>query len=301
MLRRLMLCALLLAPLAASAEVSVFACEPEWQALAEAIGGDRVSAWSATSAAQDPHQVQARPSLIAKLRRADLLVCSGAGLEEAWLPLLLRRARNPAVQPGRPGHLMAAEQVALLEVPERLDRSEGDVHARGNPHIQLDPRRILQVARVLAGRLAAIDPANTAHYRTRLADFERRWQAAMSDWSARVAGLRGRGVVVQHTAWVYLLDWLGMHRIAALEPKPGLPPAAGHLAVLKAQLAGTPALAIVRSTYNDPRPADWLSEQSGVPVLVLPHTVDPDDGAADLYALFVTLVDRLAGQAATRP
>lgn len=300
MRKRLTLLLTLLAPLAAQAEVRVFACEPEWQALAEAIGGERVSAWSATTAAQDPHQVQARPSLIAKLRRADLLVCSGAGLEEAWLPLLLRRARNPKVLPGQPGHLMAAEQVGLLERPARLDRSEGDVHALGNPHIQLDPRRVLQVARVLAERLTVVDPANAAHYRTRLTDFERRWQSAMTDWTSRATILNGRGVVVQHTSWIYLLDWLGMQRVAALEPKPGLPPAAGHLATLKARLAGGQTLAILRSDYNDPRPADWLSEHTGVPVLALPHTVDPEADAPDLFALFDTLVTRLVDQAARR-
>lgn len=292
---------LTLAPLVSHAELSVFACEPEWAALSKEIGGDRVRSWSATSAAQDPHHIQARPSLIAKLRKADLLICSGAELETGWLPVLLRRARNPRVQPGQPGYLMAAEQVSRLEIPERLDRSEGDIHALGNPHIQLDPRRLLQVARVLAGRLMQIDGVNTTHYRARLADFEQRWQTAMADWSERATGLRGRGVVVHHSDWTYLLDWLGMRRIAALEPKPGLPPAAGHLAELKAQLAATPALAIIRSPNNDPRPAQWLAEQSGTPVLVLPATVDEANDAADLFALFDTLVKQLTAQASERP
>jgi zinc/manganese transport system substrate-binding protein len=282
-----------LAPLAARAELSVFACEPEWQALAEAIGGDRVQAWSATSAAQDPHYVQARPSLIARLRRADLLFCSGAELEAGWLPVLLRRARNPAVLPGKPGHLMAADQVELLEIPERLDRSEGDIHAQGNPHVQLDPRRLLRIAQRLGERLALLDPAHADHYRTRLADFERRWQPAMADWQARGAALRGQRVVVHHREWIYLLDWLGLTRVDALEPKPGVPPAAGHLARLKAQLADTPVLAILRSPRNDPRPADWLGEQTGTPVLTLPNTVDAAEGPADLFALFDTLVAQL--------
>jgi zinc/manganese transport system substrate-binding protein len=288
---------LTLLPLAGHAEVSVFACEPEWQALAEEIGGDRVQAWSATSAAQDPHYVQARPSLIARLRRADLLFCSGAELEAGWLPVLLRRARNPTVLPGKPGHLMAAEQVVLLEVPERLDRSEGDIHAQGNPHVQLDPRRLLRIARVLGERLAQLDPAHADHYRSRLTDFEQRWQQAMDDWQARGAALRGQRVVVHHREWVYLLDWLGLERLGALEPKPGVPPAAGHLARLKTQLASNPALAILRSPRNDPRPADWLGEQSGTPVLTLPNTIDESEGPADLFALFDTLVDRLSGQA----
>lgn len=291
---------LLLIPMAANAELSVFACEPEWQALADEIGGDRVSTWSATTAYQDPHHVQARPSLIARLRRADLLFCTGAELEAAWLPLLMRRARNPQVLPGKPGHLMAAEQVPLLEVPQRLDRSEGDIHAQGNPHIQLDPRRILRVAQVLAERLASIDADGATDYRDRLADFERRWQAAINDWTARATDLRDQQVVVHHREWVYLFDWLGLKRSAALEPKPGLPPAAGHLAALKSQLSSTPVLAIIRSLNDDPRPADWLSEQTGSPVLVLPQTVDEAEGPADLLALFDTLIDQLTEQAGQR-
>lgn len=289
------------APLAARAELSIFACEPEWQALTQEIGGDKVDSWSATNAAQDPHHIQARPSLISRLRKADLLVCSGAELEIGWLPVLLRRARNPRVQPGQPGYLMAAEQVLRLEVPGHLDRSEGDVHALGNPHIQLDPRRLLQVAQVLAERLARIDSANAGYYRARLADFQQRWQTALTDWSARAAGLRGRTVVVHHTEWVYLRDWLGIDRAAALEPKPGLPPTAGHLANLKAQLASAPVLAIIRSPNNDPRPARWLSQQTGTPVLVLPTTVDADNGAPDLFALFDTLVSRLTALEMRKP
>lgn len=277
----------------ASAQLRVFACEPEWQALSQAIGGDRVDAWSATTAEDDPHHVQARPSLIAKLRRADLLICTGAELESAWLPLLLRRARNPVVQPGQPGHLMAAAQVSLLEVPARLDRSDGDVHAQGNPHIQLDPRRLLQVSRALAQHLSTIDPAHAAEYESRLKSFTSKWQKAMAEWTERGAHLRGRGIVVQHTEWVYLLDWLGMHRTAALEPKPGVPPSAAHLATLKSELKKDSALAIVRAPQNDARPAQWLSAQTGIPVLVLPNTVEEDSGPEGLYALFDTVISRL--------
>ncbi len=284
----------------ASAQLRVFACEPEWQALIQAVGGDHVDAWSATTAEDDAHHVQARPSLIAKLRRADLLVCTGAELETAWLPLLLRRANNPAVQPGQPGYLMAAEQVERLEIPTRLDRSDGDVHAQGNPHIQLDPRRLMTVAQVLAQRLSAIDPAHAANYAANLAAFSTRWQTAVTGWTDRAAPLRGQGLVVQHTEWVYMLDWLGMYRVAALEPKPGLPPSAAHLASLTQRLDKDAAMAIVRAPDNDPRPAQWLSEHIGIPVLILPHTVEADAGPAGLFALFDELIGRLVALAARR-
>lgn len=277
----------------AHAEVQVFACEPEWQALTEAIGGDRVDTWSATTAADDPHHVQARPSLIARARRADLLVCTGAELETGWLPLLLRNARNPRIQPGQPGYLMAAEQVVRLEIPTRLDRSDGDIHAMGNPHIQLDPRRVLTVAQAIASRLSAIDPDDAKGYQRRLGQFEQQWRDAMRDWQARAAPLRGRQVVVQHTEWIYMLDWLGMHRAAALEPKPGIPPSAAHLAELKRTLVPSEIMAIVRAPASDPRPAEWLSGQTGIPVVVLPQTVEADAGPGALFSLFDTLVDRL--------
>ena len=141
MTRFLIAIALALTASFAHATLKVFACEPEWDALARELGGDQVEVYAATTAQQDPHRVQARPSLIAQLRQADLLVCTGADLEAGWLPVLLRQARNPAVQPGQPGHFLAADQVTLLEVPTSIDRAEGDVHPQGNPHIQIDPRR----------------------------------------------------------------------------------------------------------------------------------------------------------------
>src|SRR5262252_9131061 len=144
------------------AELNVFACEPEWAALASEIGGDKVSVFTATTAKQDPHQVQARPALIAQLRSADLVVCTGAELEIGWMPVLLRQASNGRVQPGSPGYFEAAQQVRPLDLPTRFDRAEGDIHPAGNPHIQTDPRNIATVAAALARRLSEIDPADNA-------------------------------------------------------------------------------------------------------------------------------------------
>src|SRR3989338_6267093 len=172
----------LLLPLGGNAQaaLNVFACEPEWAALTQQLAGDQASIYTATGALQDPHRVEARPSLIAKARRADLVVCTGAELEVAWLPVVLRESGNRAVQPGGSGYFEAASAVRMLEVPARLDRAEGDVHALGNPHIQTDERNFLPVAEALANRLMQIDPANAAHYRQRLADFSRQWAAAIA-------------------------------------------------------------------------------------------------------------------------
>src|SRR3954470_15796776 len=184
-MRKSIIAALLLAFGAASpayANLNVFACEPEWAALATEIGGDKVSVYSATTGGQDPHQIQARPSLIAKARSADLLVCTGAELEIGWLPVILRQAANGRIQPGTPGYFAAADHVRMLEVPARLDRAEGDIHAAGNPHIQTSPLTIRAVAGPLGQRLAQIDVAHAAEYTRRTQDFLKRWDEALKTW-----------------------------------------------------------------------------------------------------------------------
>lgn len=277
----------------ASAGVDVFACEPEWAALAREVGGDRVEAISATTARQDPHRIQARPSLIARLRKADLLICTGAGLEAGWLPLLLRRANNPHVQPGQPGYLEATTVVGLLDRPQRLDRAEGDIHAQGNPHIQTSPHNLAAVATALAERLTAVDPEYAQHYQTRLEDFMSRWQAAIERWEQAAIPLRGMTIVVQHRSWVYLQAWLGLEEVAAIEPKPGVPPGSGHLARLVKQMQLQPAQLIIRAAYQDDAGAEWLSDRTDIPVVVLPFTVGGSDGANDLFGLFDETLNRL--------
>ncbi|ALP52585.1 zinc ABC transporter substrate-binding protein [Candidatus Tenderia electrophaga] len=277
----------------AQAELRAFACEPEWAALLQELGGNQLVVFSATTARQDPHAIQARPALIAQLRRADLLVCSGAGLEEAWLPVLLRRANNPAVQAGRPGHFEAAAFVELLDQPARLDRALGDVHAAGNPHFHTNPHNITQVARALGKRLAQLDEANAAAYRRRLADFEGRWQAAIADWERRGAALKGMRVVTQHKGWSDLIQWLGLDEAAVLEPKPGIPPGAAHLAAVLKQLQAQPAAAVINAAYQSGRSARWLSDKTDMPVVTLPYTVGADEHSGDLFALFDTTLRRL--------
>lgn len=277
----------------AHAVLNVFACEPEWAALATELGGDKLQAFSATTAKQDPHRIEPRPSLIAKLRRADLMVCTGAELEAGWAPMLLRQAANPRVQPGQPGHFEAAAQVQRLDVPARVDRAAGDVHAGGNPHVHTDPRRIATIAARLAERLAQIDVANAAHYRARHADFAQRWTQAIAAWEARAAPLRGARIVAHHKDWMYLFDWLGLIAAGTLEPKPGVPPGAVHLAALKSELARLPARALVRTPYQDPRPSEWLAQQTGIPPVVLPYTIGGSERATDLFRLFDDTLDRL--------
>jgi zinc/manganese transport system substrate-binding protein len=284
----------------AQAALRVLACEPEWAALAQELGGAAVEVSSATTALQDPHQVQARPSLIARVRNADLVVCTGAELETGWLPLLLQQSGNAKVQPGQPGNFAAADFVRKLEVPAQVDRSQGDVHAAGNPHIQTDPRNIAVVAGALATRLQQVDATRAAEYRQRAADFQQKWQQALARWSAQAAPLRGVPVVAQHKGYAYLFDWLGLKEVAVLEPKPGVEPSAAHLQAVLATLKATPARMVLFSAYQDPRPAEWLGKNAALPVVKLPFTVGGSEGAKDLAGLYDDTLARLLAAAAAR-
>jgi zinc/manganese transport system substrate-binding protein len=286
--------ALGLAASPAQAKLRVFACEPEWGALTQELAGDKVDIDVATSALQDVHQIEAKPSLIAKIRRADLTVCSGAELEVGWLPQLVRQSGNSKIAGGN-GVFSAASQVQTLQKPAQLDRANGDVHPQGNPHVQMDPYRMLTIAKALDARLVALDAGNAATYQQRLADFSARWNAAIKRWEAKAAPLKGRNVVVHHDSWIYLTNWLGMKQVGALEPKPGVPPTSAHLAELVATTKSSNTLAIVRAAYQDPKASDWLAQRTGVPAIALPFTVGGDAQAKDLFGLFDSTIDKLLG------
>jgi zinc/manganese transport system substrate-binding protein len=296
MLRKLLtLGALLLAGMGqpAHAALKVLATTADWGALTAELGGDKVNVYTATNALQDVHQVDAKPSLVARARTADLVVANGAELEVGWLPVLLQESGNPRVKAGAPGFFEAASAVRLIDVPTAIDRSMGDIHSLGNPHLHLDPRNIAAVARALTARLAAIDAANAAYYQSRGADFQARWQQAMTRWDAQAASLKGAAVVVIHKDQAYLSRWLGLAQLAAIEPKPGVPPSAGYLADLVNRLAANPPRMILRNAYNDPKAADWLSQRIKSPVVTLPFSVGGTPEAEDLFGLFDDTLNRL--------
>ncbi|HET6545699.1 MAG TPA: zinc ABC transporter substrate-binding protein [Rhodanobacteraceae bacterium] len=278
----------------AHAELRVFTCEPEWGALLDELAGDAIHVDIGTNALQDPHVVEARPSLIARVRRADLVVCTGAELEIGWLPQLLAQAGNNRITSGA-GYFMADSQVTTLNKPTQLDRANGDIHPDGNPHIQMDPYRMLAVAKALDARLIELDAGNAATYQKKLADFTTRWNAAIKTWEAKAAPLKGRNLVVHHDAWVYLEQWLGLNQVGTLEPKPGVPPTSSHLASLIAVTKSSNTLAIISAAYQDPKAGDWLAERTGVAAVILPFTVGGDDKAKDLFGLYDDTIDRLLG------
>jgi zinc/manganese transport system substrate-binding protein len=285
--------ALLLACAPSFAKVNVFACVPEWAALATELGGDKVTVYQASNALQDPHRIEARPSLVARMRSADLAICTGAELEIGWLPVLQQTAGNPKVQPGQPGYIAAADFVDRLEVPTRLDRAEGDIHPAGNPHIQLDPHNIAKVGLVLTQRLEQIDAGNAAYYQARSKDFQARWNQAIARWEKEATPLKGMRIVPYHKDTVYLIKWLGLVEVMNVEPKPGIPPSAGHLSDLVARLKGGAADVISRSAYQDPKAVISLGEKTGLPVVELPYTVGGTPGAKDLFGLFDDSIARL--------
>ena len=287
------LAAILLSVTPAQAALRVLATTADWGALTTELGGDKVDVYTATSALQDVHQVNAKPSLVARARTADLVVANGADLEIGWLPVLLQESGNPKIQPGTPGFFEATTTVRLMDIPSAVDRSMGDVHPLGNPHVQLDPRYVAVVAKALATRLAEVDPANAAYYQARGADFQARWKQAMARWATEAAPLKGTRVVVIHSDQRYLCRWLGLVEVAAIEPKPGVPPSAGYLAELVTRLTADKPKMILRNAYNDPKAVEWLSQKIGVQVVLLPFSVGGTPEAKDLFGLFDDTINRL--------
>lgn len=275
------------------AALNIFACTPEWGSLAQELGGEKASVYTATTALQDPHRIEARPSLIARARGADMVVCTGAELEVGWLPLVLMQSGNPKIQAGQPGYFEAASAAVLIERPSRVDRSMGDVHAAGNPHLHLDPRNISRVAKVLAAQMSALDAQNASYFIGRELAFQARWREATARWERAAEPLKDLPLVVHHKNLSYLIAWLGMREIGTLEPKPGLPPSTAHLAGLLAALQRTPAKAVVRTAYQDPRAADWLARQAGLPSVSLPYTVGGSARAIDLFTLYDDTIAKL--------
>jgi len=277
--------------------VRVLATTADWGALTKELGGDRVDVYTATTAMQDVHRVEAKPSLVARARTADLLVANGADLEVGWLPVLLQESGNPKIQRGAAGYFEAASAVQLFEIPSKLDRAMGDIHPYGNPHIQLDPRNVAAVAKALGARLAAIDPAGADTYAARTADFGKRWSEAIARWQTEAAPLKDLPVVIMHRDQVYLCRWLGLKELAAIEPKPGVPPTAGYLGELVTKLAAAPPKIILLNAYNDPKAAKWLSDRVHAPAVVLPFSVGGSPAAKDLFALYDDTIDKLLGAA----
>lgn len=262
--------------------------------LVREVAGDRASVESLSRGSQDPHFVDANPLFAVRLRDADLLVDVGLELEEGWLPPLVTQSRNARIQPGGPGRLTAAAAVTLLDVPTgRVDRSGGDLHPAGNPHFLSDPRRAVQVANAVAERLAVLDPAGAAAYRSRAADFAARIERALARWTAQLAPVKGRAIFTHHRTLSYFLAWTGLRSAGEMEPRPGVPPPPAHLAAL-VQLAKRDGVkAAVVESYYDPRSDELVARLSGARLVVIPGDVGGDPAARRYEQWMELLVTRV--------
>jgi zinc/manganese transport system substrate-binding protein len=277
----------------AHADLKIFATVPEWGALAEALGGNKVQVYTATTGLQDPHRIQARPSLIAKARSTHLLIATGAGLEDGWLLTVQREANNPEILNNRPGYLVASQYVRMLDVPATVDRTMGDVHAEGNPHIQTDPRNLLPIARAISTRMQQLDPENAAYYQTRLSQFDQSWQLNLQRWQKQAAPLRGVKVWYQHDGYPYMNAWLGLNQVGVLEPRPGVEPSSRQLADVLQRQQTLQGRMVIASAYISDAPSKWLSEKANIPMVVLPFTVGGNAQAKSLTDLYEDTIQRL--------
>jgi zinc/manganese transport system substrate-binding protein len=256
---------------AAEAKVQVVATVPDLGALAREVGGQDVEVRVLARSTQDPHFVDGRLNLVLDVSRAQLLVFNGLELEAGWLPVLITNARNPAVQPGSPGHLDASTLVTPRDVPQgRVDRSMGDIHSGGNPHYTLDPRNGVKVARGIAERLAQLEPEKAEAFRARAAAFEEAMGTRIAAWQERLAPFEGAPVVTYHRSWGYFIAFAGLREVAHVEPKPGLPPSAGHVAQVLARMKREQVKLILQEDWYQAATSDQLAKLSGATVVRVP-------------------------------
>jgi zinc/manganese transport system substrate-binding protein len=273
----------------ASAQLRVVATTPDLAAVAKEIGGDRVNVVALAKPTEDPHFVDAKPSFIVTLNRADVLVEGGAELELGWLPPLLENARNGKIAAGAPGHIVASEGIRLLEIPTSFDRSKGDIHSLGNPHFMIDPVNVKIVARNIASHLGEVDSKNAATYNANLAKFNARVDAKMADWQKQLAPYRGAKIVTYHRDFVYLAPRFGMTIVDELEPKPGIAPSPAHLAQVIGKMKANNAKVILVQPFQNRKTAETVARQTGATVIDAPQ----QPGAARNTATWFDNMDNL--------
>jgi len=287
-----MLAVLLLLFSISLAKLKVVATYPWIGELVKEVGKDRVSLYVIAKGTEDPHFVVPKPSHIAKMRDADLLIVQGASLEVGFLPPLLQQSNNPKIQPERQGYLDLSQFVELIEKPVSVSRAMGDVHPEGNPHYQLDPHNIPPLARAIAERLCQLDSPNCAYYRGNLEDFLRRWNAGLTEWDREFAKLKGIKVIQYHKLYDYFLQKYGMVLVGTLEPLPGIPPTGKHIEGLISQAQGVKF--ILQYVYHEKRTAQFVAQRLNAKVVILPHDVGVVPEAKDLFSLFDEILKRLS-------
>jgi len=274
------------------AKLKVVATYPWIGELVKEVGKDWVSLYVIAKGTEDPHFVVPKPSHIAKMRDADLLIVQGASLEVGFLPPLLQQSNNPKIQPGRQGYLDLSQFVELVEKPVSVSRAMGEVHPEGNPHYQLDPHNIPPLAKAIAERLCQLDSPNCAYYRGNLEDFLKRWNARLTDWDKEFAKLKGTKVIQYHKLYDYLLRRYGMVLVGTLEPLPGIPPTGKHIEGLISQAQGVKF--ILQDVYHEKRTAQLVTQRLNAKVVILPHDVGAVPEAKNLFSLFDEILKRIS-------
>ncbi|HVP39191.1 MAG TPA: metal ABC transporter substrate-binding protein [Candidatus Saccharimonadales bacterium] len=295
--------ALMVPVLAAGKTVQVVTTTTDLAAIASEIGGDKVNATSLARGDQDFHFVDAKPSLMVKLRRADLFVEIGKELEVGWVPNLLTGSRNPEIQPNTPGFVDASQYIHMLEVPSSVSRAAGDIHPQGNPHYYTDPANGIPMGQAILEGLERVDPADRAYFEGRFADFKTRLTAAVARWKARAAqlGLSGMKIVTYHRSWPYFAQAFGVQVVDFIEPKPGIPPTPSHLVELEEKMRSEAVKLIFVEPYFDPRMPEKVAHETGAKVVLMPASVGGDKEATDWFKLFdreLSLVAQALGKGA---
>ena len=279
----------------AFAQINIVTSVPDLGAIVKEVGGDNVNVKSLSKGYQNPHYVDAKPSYIVDLNKADMLVYVGLDLEIGWLPILVTGARNSDINtPNRGGNLDASTLVPLLEVPKtRIDRSQGDIHPGGNPHFLLDPRRALIVANGIAERLTEIDPANASSYESNLAGFNSRLETKIIEWDGILSPYRGTKIFTYHKLWTYFIDWADFEEAGTLEPKPGIPPSPKHVADLIKIAENSDVKLVLSANYYPSKTGEQIASTAGIPFLSLPAQVGGAKGIDSYTALIDNIVSSI--------
>lgn len=284
-MRRFLLVILLLAGLGAvpaAAQLRVVTSTTDLWDIARQVGGTRARVKHISTGYQDPHFVEAKPSFVLDLQKADIWAYIGLDLERGWAPVLLGGARNGKILPGGSGDLDVSRVIPLLDVPTgNVDRSQGDVHPLGNPHYWLDPGNGVRIAQLFRDRFSQADPAGSSVYEANAAGFASRLASAEQDWAPLRARLKGKPIVAWHTSWRYLAEYTGLTIVGFLEPKPGVPPSPAHLAALIATMQRTGAKVIVMEPWYDRKTADLVASKTGARIVILPPSVGGEKGLDD--------------------
>jgi ABC-type Zn uptake system ZnuABC Zn-binding protein ZnuA len=291
-----------LLPATLCAALNIVATIPDFGAIAREIGGDHVQVNAIARGTEDPHFVDAKPSHLRTLNRADLLLEGGADLEVGWLPALLQSARNAKILPGGSGHLSLAEGIRMLEVPAgSVDRSAGDVHPQGNPHFWLDPANGKVMAERIARRLSELDPAHAPAYAENLRRFQSRMDEKLAEWERRLKPLRGTRVVTYHKSFDYLLNRFGFELAGTIEPRPGIEPSASHINTLVAQMKAQQVQLILVEPFRPRRTPMTIADATGARLVLIPEMVGGVPEAGDFFGLFDCVVERLTAGTTASP